>query len=172
MCVCVCVCVFVCVFFIDSNSWIFVKTRINDLVNSFELATRMGSAGRLGNFSKAINFPGSEIVPKIGFLHCSHRLPNTKREEVFVPQKPTQKTKPQQVFGKLGFCFSHTQVNQKRKNCNQMSNSTERFESNSFQKMLLMGLQSLPIHEWREFMGEFSRQIFHNIPVPLGAYGI
>ena len=131
----------------------------------------MGSAGRLGNFSKAINFPGSEIVPKIGFLHCSPRLPNTKREEVFVPQKPTQKTKPQQVFGKLGFFFPHA-GEPKKKELYQMSNSTERFESNSFQKMLLMELQYLPIHEWLEFMGHFSRQIFHKIPVPLGAYGI
>ena len=35
------------------------------------------------------------------------RLPNTKPVEIFEPQKPTKKTKPQQVFGSLGIAIGH-----------------------------------------------------------------
>ena len=42
------------------------------------------------------------------------RLPNTLGLEVFGPQNPTQKTKPQPVFGRLGYWWTFLGNQQKR----------------------------------------------------------
>ena len=46
-------------------------------------------------------------TPKTVVNSSNPRLPNTLFLEIFEPQKPTQKTKPQQVFGSLGKHKNH-----------------------------------------------------------------